>query len=99
MPAQAKAKTESAPRFLSLVNTKLEVPAVEIVVHLGVTVLSVLSIALIEGLLYVVGLDTRKIPWTDITFSDWMFDLEVVAATTIIVVGIIKAVVAVGRAR
>jgi hypothetical protein len=35
-------------RLLSQVAEKLEVPAAEILVHLGVTVLSVLSIALIE---------------------------------------------------
>ena len=89
---------ESARGFLALVGTKLEVPAAEIVVHLGVTVLSVLSIALIEWLLHVLGLDDRKIPWTEFKLSDWMFDLEMLAATTIIIVGIIKATVAASRA-
>src|SRR5712691_5281680 len=98
MPVQENAKTGPVLGFLSLVSGKLEVPAAEIVVHLAVTVLSVASIALIEAFLRVVGLDDKKIPWTEITFSDWMFDLEVIAATTIIAVGIIKAVVAVGRA-
>jgi len=85
-------------RLLSRVTEKLEVPAAEIIVHLAVTVLSVLSIALIEGVLRILGLDGRKIPGTDITLSDWMFDLEMVAATGIIVVGMIKAVVAAWKA-
>src|SRR5215469_10526330 len=53
-----------------LVGTKAEVPAAEIVVHLGVAVLSVLSMALIERLLHIAGLDGRKIPAIDITLSD-----------------------------
>jgi hypothetical protein len=92
------AGSAAAQRFLSLVALKLEVPVAEIVVHLGVTVLSVLSIAFIEGMLRAVGLDGKKIPWTEITLSDWMFYLEVIAATAIIAIGVFKAAMAAWRA-
>jgi len=92
------AGSEGARGFLSLVARKLEVPAAEIVVHLGVTVLSVLSIAFIEWVLHVVGLDGKRVPWVEITLSDWMFDLEVIAATAIIAIGVFKAAMAAWRA-
>ena len=79
-------------------GTKAEVPAAEIVVHLGVAVLSVLSMALIERLLHIAGLDGRKIPAIDITLSNWVFDLQVVAAVTVMSAGTIKAVLAALRA-
>jgi hypothetical protein len=73
---------------------KLELPLAEIIVHLAVTVLSVLSIAAIELLLYLLGLDGKEIPGTGVKLSDWMLVLEVLAATAIIVIGIAKAVIA-----
>jgi hypothetical protein len=98
MPGHAKGKEGPARRFLSLVAAKLEVPATEIIVHFVVTVLSVLSIALIEILLRVAGLDEKEIPWINITLGDWMFYFEVTAATAILAVGIFKAVLAIGKA-
>jgi hypothetical protein len=71
---------------------RLELPAAEIVLHLIVTVLSILGIAGIEGLLYLVGLDRKLIPGTTIALGDWMFVLEIVAATAIILIGIGKAI-------
>jgi len=85
-------------KFDLLVGTKAEAPAAEVVVHLGVAVLSVLSIALIERLLHVAGLDGRKVPAIEITLSDWMFYLKVVAAITVMSAGTIKAVLAALRA-
>jgi len=89
---------------------RLEEPIVEIVVHLAVTFMSVLSIAIIELLLFVLHIEGKVIPgtasalhWlglqTEVTLSDWMLALEVIAATAIIVVGIIKAVRALWRRR
>jgi hypothetical protein len=98
MPGHAKGKEGPAQRFLSLVSAKLEVPATEIIVHFVVTVLSVLSIALIELLLRVAGLDGKEIPLVNITLGDWMFYLEVIAATAILAVGIFKAVLAIRKA-
>jgi hypothetical protein len=76
---------------------RLEVPLIEIFVHSVVTVASILSIAGIELLLHWVGLDGKAIPYTKITLSDWMFYLELLAANLIIVVGIIKAAIALVR--
>jgi hypothetical protein len=98
MSGQARGRAGPAQRFPSLVVGKLEVPATEIIVHFVVTVLSVLSIALIEILLRLVGLDGKEIPWVNITLGDWMFYLEVIAATAILAVGIVKAVLAIGKA-
>ncbi len=99
-------------RFIGfLKNTlwpRLEDPVVEILVHLAVTILSVLSIAGIEMLLWILRLDGKSIPgttllfrWlgldTTVTLSDWMLVLEIVAATAIILVGIVKAIVTLVR--
>jgi hypothetical protein len=43
-------------------------------------------------------LDGKEIPWINITLGDWMFYLEVTAATAILAVGIFKAVLAIGKA-
>jgi hypothetical protein len=80
-----------------LVWSKVEVPVTEIVAHLVVTALSIISIVAIELLLIFVKLDGKYIPHTNITLRDWMFDLEVLAATLIILVGIVKAVLALAR--
>ena len=85
-------------RLWSQVAKKLQVPAVEILVHFFVTVLTVVSIALIDWLVRVAGLDNRNIPGFNVKLSDWMFVLEVIAATGIISVGVIKAVVAAWKA-
>jgi hypothetical protein len=88
--------------FDTVLAPKLKEPVLEIVVHLVVTILSVLSIALIGGLLIIFRLEDKKMPgsallfqWlgVDATFTlgDWIFLLEVVAATGIIVIGIGKA--------
>jgi hypothetical protein len=81
-----------ATKFLTDVWNRLEVPVGDIVVHSVVTVLSILSIAGIELLLHCVKLDGKSIPLTNITLSEWMFFLEILAATLIILVGIVKAV-------
>jgi hypothetical protein len=76
---------------------RLENPVIEILVHLVVTILSILSIALIEVLLHAIGLDGKLIPGTSLSLSSWMFWLEIVAASAIIIVGIFKATVALVR--
>jgi len=43
-------------------------------------------------------LDGKEIPWVNITLGDWMFYLEVIAATAILAVGIFKAVLAIRKA-
>lgn len=76
---------------------RLEVPITEIVAHLIVTASSILSISLIEALLHAMGLDDRLVPGTTLSLSVWMFGLEVLAATGIISVGVMKALIALVR--
>ncbi|MCI0599002.1 MAG: hypothetical protein L0Y50_02685 [Beijerinckiaceae bacterium] len=89
---------------------RLEIPLAEIIVHVVVTFFAILSIGLIELVLYLVHLDGRVIPgsgvvcqWLgvneEVTLGELMLALEVLAASGIIVVGIVKAVVALGRSR
>jgi hypothetical protein len=88
--------------FDTVLRPKLQEPVIEIIVHLVVTVLSVLSIALVDWLLAAIRLEGKVMPGSVLVFrllgieatatlGDWMFLLEVVAATVIIVIGIGKA--------
>jgi hypothetical protein len=83
--------------FIRAVWSRLEVPLAEIVVHTVVTILSLLSIAGIEVLLRWLRLDGKQFPHLNITLSEWMFYLEIMAASLIIGIGIIKAVIALVR--
>jgi hypothetical protein len=85
--------------FVEVVGPRLEVPAAEIFVHLVVSLLSILSIKTIELLLWLLGLDGKVIPLTALTLSTWMFILEIIAATVIIVAGIFKAAISAWRGR
>ena len=78
-------------RFVADIWRGLESPLVEIVVHLIVTAVSIIGIATIERLLNEVGLEEKIIPFTTVSLSEWMFDLEILASTVIILVGIYKA--------
>jgi hypothetical protein len=86
-------------RFIALIWRKTEVPVTEILVHAIVTILSILSIAAIELILNLVKLGDKNIPFTTITLSQWMFYLEILAATLIILIGTFKAVIALARLR
>jgi hypothetical protein len=92
------AKFGVASKFFSHIYYKLEVPATEIIVHLILTILAVLSITLIELLLRLLVLDEREIPWTHLKLSDWFFYLDFLAATPMISIGVVKAVIATWRA-
>lgn len=94
------ASTEQPAKRLNFVQdvwSRLEIPIAEIVVHAIVTILSVLSIALTERTIHLVGLDAKVIPHTPITLSEWMFYFEILAATLINLIGIAKAVAALVR--
>jgi hypothetical protein len=77
--------------FFSGVWTKLEKPVTELVVHFIVTVLAISSIRAIEWLLHAYGIEGKVIPFTTLPMGDWMFSLEVLAASVIILVGVWKA--------
>jgi hypothetical protein len=70
---------------------KLEKPVTELVVHFIVTVLAISSIRAIEWLLHAYGIEGKVIPFTTLPMGDWMFSLEVLAASVIILVGVWKA--------
>jgi hypothetical protein len=87
---------------------RLEQPLADIIVHFVVSFLSVLSIASLELMLHIAGLDGKAIPgtqlmlkWlganTQITLSDWMIVLEVAAVTVINIVGIYRALTGLAR--
>jgi hypothetical protein len=80
--------------LLSEFIDKLKLPAIEVAVHFVVTVLAVVSIALTEQLLHALGMDGKIIPAMGLPLGEWMFMLEVAAATVIIAVGVIKAAIA-----
>jgi len=82
---------------------RLEQPLADIIVHFVVSLLSVLSIAFLELVLHIAGLDGKAIPgtqlmlkWlgfnTQVTLSDWMTVLEVGAITVINIAGIFRAI-------
>lgn len=48
-------------------------------------------------MVHAVRLDAKLVPGTQLSLSDWMFLLEVLAATAIIAVGIAKAAIALVR--
>jgi len=94
---------ERLRRYVETLWPELEEPLTVIIVHTLVTCLSVLSIAFIKLILYIAGLDGKVIPgtrpvlqWfglnTEVTLSDWMFVLELIGATIIIMIGIYRAI-------
>jgi hypothetical protein len=89
--------SDKLANLLAHIWDKLELPVTEIFVHSIVTVLSILSISGIEQLLHWVGLDGKDIPFTNVTLSTWMFCLEILASTLIILIGIWKAARALWR--
>ncbi len=67
-------------------------PVAIIIGHLAVTVTAVLAVAVVEEVLMALGLSKKKVPFLDLTLSDWLYDLDVIAVTGIIGVGIVKGV-------
>ena len=63
----------------------------ELLVHFTITAVTLFSLAGVEWLLEVLNLARKVIPRTDVTLSDWMFYLDVLAATVINIVGVYRA--------
>lgn len=68
-------------------------PVYEMAAHFILSVIAILAIAVTDLLLSRLGLGVRTVPFVSITLSDWMFDLDVVSATLVNVVGMIRAVI------
>jgi hypothetical protein len=79
--------------FLDLVWARLALPVALVVAHLAITVLALLSLAVTEWLLRNIGIDGKIIPGTNMKLGNWISDLEVFAATVIIIAGAIEALV------
>jgi hypothetical protein len=83
--------------FLADVWQEVRRPVVIIAGHLIVTVAAILSLAFVEFVLALLHYDRREIPFLGITLSDWLFDMDVVAASAIILIGILKGSLALWR--
>ena len=60
--------------------------------HFVVTVCVIVFIELTELLLGVFHLESRPVPLLHVTLSDWMFDMDVLTASIVMLVGAVKAV-------
>jgi hypothetical protein len=79
--------------FIEMVWARAALPSALIVVHLVVTILAVLSIASMGWIVQIMGLEGRLVPGSDATLGNWLFDLEIIASVTIIIAGMLEAVV------
>ena len=77
--------------FTNVVWARLELPLGLLLVHCVVSVCAVASIALTELVLRALGLDGKAIPGYNVTLGSWMFDLEIFAASAILIAGILEA--------
>jgi len=82
--------------FVLWIWPPLKPAAQEIIVHFLVTILTILSLLGIEVFLEVVHLAGKEI-MAKFTFSDLMFDLDLLAVVVINVVGVFKALKVVYR--
>ena len=60
--------------------------------HFVVTVCLIVFIGLTELLLTAFHLENRQVPLLQVTLSEWMFDLDVLTASIVMLVGAVKAV-------
>ena len=66
--------------------------------HFVLTVCLILFIEATELLLALFHLENRQVPLVQVTLSEWMFDLDVLVASVVMVVGAVSAVVGLWRA-
>jgi hypothetical protein len=77
---------------------RLEEPVMVLAAHFVLTVCLILFVEATELLLALFHLENRQIPLIQLTLSEWMFDLDVLIASVVMVVGAARAVVALWRA-
>jgi hypothetical protein len=80
-------------RFLSDVWARLALPAALIVVHFLVSILALVSLALIEWMLRITRIDGEIIPGSHTTLGSWILYLERVASSVIIIAGTVEALI------
>ncbi len=78
--------------WLTAVWHEITRPLAIIVAHLAVTLAAVFAVAVVEEVLAVLHLSKKKVPFFDLTLSEWLYDLDVVSVTGIIGIGVIKGV-------
>ena len=61
--------------------------------HLVVSLAALVSLAVIEWVLRVIGIDKAQIPGFQTTLGSWILDLEIVASSAIIILGVVEALV------
>ena len=66
--------------------------------HFVVTVLLIVFIEATELLLTLFHLENRQVPLVNVTLSEWMFDLDVLVASVVMIVGAVRAVTSLWRA-
>jgi hypothetical protein len=71
---------------------KIVGPICDLAAHFLVTIVAISCIAGTEWILDLYKLGSNDIPFVHIRLADWMFDMEVISATLINAIGIIKAV-------
>jgi len=76
---------------------KIEPPLTEVFTHTIVTVALIMSISLVDLLGRLLGISGKHVPIFDIPFGDWLFNIEISVATLILVIGAIKAAIALVR--
>jgi hypothetical protein len=83
---------DAVGEFFAKAWKRLEIPLVEMFIHVVLTVAALIGLSSVEYLLTILGLGKEVIPVVHILFRDLILILDVIAITLIIGVGIIKAV-------
>ena len=97
-PGRSLSNVSVPPSRLRAFWTRLEEPVMVLVAHFVLTVLLIVFLEATELLLTIFHLDSREVPLVQVTLSEWMFDLDVLVATVVMIVGAAKAVVGLWRA-
>lgn len=88
----------SLPPSLRAFWARLEEPVMVLAAHFVVTVLLIVFIEATELLLTLFHLENRQVPLVNVTLSEWMFDLDVLVASVVMIVGAVRAVTSLWRA-
>jgi hypothetical protein len=82
-----------SPSRPSALWKRLEEPLMVLVVHFIIAICGIVFIELTEKLLELLHLESRPVPLIHVTLSDWMFDIDVLTASIVMLVGSVKAAI------
>ena len=77
--------------FLEKLWAKIEQPIVELTAHFLVSLCTIAFISLTELVLRALSLDKWVMPVIGMALSEWLFDLDIVAASLILIIGMFRA--------